>query len=740
MRHMERHPTAVAAVLLILSASTTALAEQPAPGVAAEVVRLDVVVMDARGQLVRDLAANEFELLEDGKPQLATHFAFVGAPPAGAAAPGAGPAASTTAAPTPAASPGRHVVIVFDDLHVASGNLQYAKQALARFVAELLPDDRVALVTTGSPAGVRQLTADRASLAAAINALVSREAFVGPARGSQITAAQAEMVLRGDRTALRLAARSLIAEPGSVFDGGPRAAVEGPGRSAAAGAASVADDSKERAAEREAQRQAEAILAEATRFSTATLSTLADVVRSVAELPGRKICLLVSDGFLVGRGTRSDQTRNLQAVVDAATRSGTVVYAVDSHGLALAGGDASVAGAAVPPGLQQDVERKAVQIFRETLSEVSGDTGGFLVHGTNEPDSGLRRMLADNDAYYLMAYEPTNTRRDGRFRKIEVRLPSHKDFTVRTRTGYFAPDERKRADKDTPAGAAPAVGAAPVIGEAEARRVLDAPVAAHPLPVQLLVAYLDLPPSGPQAVVRARVDLASLNWRQAEGRRRAELDVVSGAYDEAGAPVGPTYTRHVGLDLAPAEYEAALVAGLQYQHRMSLPPGRFDFRLVVADATRTPLGGASRRVEIPDLGQQKLTLSSLFLSTTAAPAGAGVAADAAGVGEALRDVQLVRRFRRGSSVYFQLYVYNVLADEKGASDVVLQAQIRSGDKLLAASKPQPLSFQQKDGVPLPQTNGMSLEGLDPGRYDLRVVVVDRRANATAYRSVDFTVE
>ncbi len=94
----------------------------------------------------------------------------------------------------------------------------------------------------------------------------------------------------------------------------------------------------------------------------------------------------------------------------------------------------------------------------------------------------------------------------------------------------------------------------------------------------------------------------------------------------------------------------------------------------------------------------------------------------------------------GSSVYFQLYVYNVLADEKGASDVVLQAQIRSGDKLLAASKPQPLSFQQKDGVPLPQTNGMSLEGLDPGRYDLRVVVVDRRANATAYRSVDFTVE
>jgi hypothetical protein len=394
-----------------------------------------------------------------------------------------------------------------------------------------------------------------------------------------------------------------------------------------------------------------------------------------------------------------------------------------------------VAGAAVPPGLQQDVDRRAVQMFRETLAEVAADTGGFLVHGTNEPGPGLRRMLADNEAYYLIAYEPTNTRRDGRFRKIEVRLARHRDFAVRTRTGYFAPDDRRRADKDAPAAGAPA------IGEDEARRVLDAPVAAHPLPVQLLVDYLDLPPSGGQAVVHARVDLASLNWRQAEGRRRAELDVVSGVYDETGAPVGPAFTRHVALDLAPAEYEAALRAGLQYQHRMSLPPGRFDVRLVIADAALAPLGGAARRVEIPDLGREKLTLSSLFLSTTAAPAGAGAATDgAAGVGDALRDVQLVRRFRRGSSVFFQLYVYNVLADEKGASDVVLQAQIRSGDKLLAASKPQPLSFQQKDGVPLPESNGMSLEGLDPGRYELRVVVVDRRANATAFQSVDFTVE
>jgi hypothetical protein len=77
---------------------------------------------------------------------------------------------------------------------------------------------------------------------------------------------------------------------------------------------------------------------------------------------------------------------------------------------------------------------------------------------------------------------------------------------------------------------------------------------------------------------------------------------------------------------------------------------------------------------------------------------------------------------------------------RGATDVVLQAQIRSGGDAIAASKPQVVVFQRKNGVPLPQSNSTSLESLDPGRYELRVVVVDRKADATASRSVSFSVE
>ena len=144
------------------------------------------------------------------------------------------------------------------------------------------------------------------------------------------------------------------------------------------------------------------------------------------------------------------------------------------------------------------MERLSAQEFRETLTAVANDTGGFLVRGTNELAVGLRRMLEDNDTYYLMAYEPANTKRDGKFRKIEVRLPRRSGLVVRTRKGYLAPDDRNRPERLAATG--PTVGpvAAPALDEAEARTALASPIPPNGTPLRLVVDYLDLPPAGSQ--------------------------------------------------------------------------------------------------------------------------------------------------------------------------------------------------------------------------------------------------
>lgn len=720
---------AVAAVAL-LDAHVTAPAQGVPPAARAEVVRLDVVVTDASGRPVRDLTREDFEVLEDGKAQRPTTFLFKGTAPLPSSTPRSTPPSEE------ARPPERYVVIVADDVHMARPSVEGAKDTLRRFVDELVaPDDYVAFVATSSPGATVQPTRDRAVLKQAINGLSSRQApAMAAAQAQALTAPQAELILRGDRAALQLAVDVMLDNPAAVS--GPRATVE-----AAQGVTPAGVEPGQLAAAQEAQREARAVLADALRFSAITLGRLDDVVRGISPLPGRKVCLLVSDGFLVGKGTSEELTRQLRQVADAATRSGAVVYALDTGGVTPGGADAGAAGPAATPGLGERVARLAQQESREALQGLADATGGFLVRGTTEPASGLRRMLEEDGAYYLMAYEPSNTRRDGRFRKIEVRLHGHPDLLVRTRSGYFASDDRKPGGRSaSPPGQLSAGAAAPrALDEAEARAVLREPIPPDGVPLRLAADYLDLPPAGPRAIVQANVDLAGVRWQEVGGRRRAALELVGDAYDTAGKPVRPPFGRRFDLDLGPKEYEQARKAGLKYQEQLPLEPGRYEIRMVVREPGAPPLGGATREVEIPDLAKGGLTLSSVFLSSSDATGGSA-AGGRAGADVAVRDVQALRRFQPSDTLYFQLYVYNAARDDTGATGVELQAQIHSGSKLVAASRLQPVTFQQKDGVPLPQSNAISLAGLGPGTYELRVVVVDRTTNTTASRSTDFTVE
>ena len=245
--------------------------------------------------------------------------------------------------------------------------------------------------------------------------------------------------------------------------------------------------------------------------------------------------------------------------------------------------------------------------------------------------------------------------------------------------------------------------------------------------------YVDVPPDGSLAIVRAngRRGLARARRRR---RRAFGVSVLGGVYDAAGKPVGPAFGSR--NEVAAASIAKARQDGVQFYQRLALPPGRYEIRLAARDDARTQLGGASQWVDVPNLQDGTLTMSGVFLST-AAPKAGGPGGEASAAD--LRDVQALRRFSNRDNLFFQVYVYN-LRQEGGASDAVLQAQLRQGETLVAASQPQPITIQKKDGQLLPQTNGMPLESLARGKYELRVVVMDKKANATISREIDFTIE
>jgi VWFA-related protein len=692
-------------------------AAETLPEARTEVVWLDAVVTDSHGTLVRDLEQKDFQVLEDKKAQVITNFAFAGSrtvsAPAGAS-PKAAPADATAApAPAPGVTLGRNVLIIIDDLHISLGGLNQTRKALRRLVDELVaPDDSVAFVGTSPYGPAVNFSRDRAPLKAAIDRLTVQQVASPAAGGAQMTAVLAELILTGDPRALELAGRKRLADPGTQMHDGLASAARTDG--------STGSDARLMGAQIEAKRQARGVLNEALVASVRSLRAIEGAVRSLGKLPGRKICLLVSDGFLVGAGTPEERPDEMRRIVDAATRSGAVVYSLDSRGLTTDTRDAEYVGDSIPPGLEESVARRANGVTRTTLTSIAAQTGGFLVSGSNDFVGGLKRMLEDSDAYYVLAYEPTNTRRDGRFRKIDVKIAGHPEYVVRTRKGYLAPDDKHGARPPVEIAAAPRP-----LTESEARTLLGHPPAG--VSVRVDADYVELPPAGAQAIVRVQMPLSTLAWESGNGRKRASVEWISGVYDESGAPVGRPFSRRSDLELSASEYERAMSEGIRYQQSLPLKPGRYEVRVVARDDKGAPLGSARQAIEIPDLSQKKLALSGVFLS-----AGSG--------GEGLSDAQMLRRFKRGTTVYFQLYVYNPTADDGGVTDVVLQAQIRSSDTLVAASKPQPVTFALKDGTPVPQTHEMSLEGLAAGRYELRVVVFDRKANVSATRATDLTLD
>jgi VWFA-related protein len=693
------------------------------PGVTTEVVKVDVVVRDGSGHAVRNLSRDDFQLYEDGKVQPLVQFQVVSraeevVPPSKSPSPGL-PAPPQTIEAQRAPLPKRNVLLIVDDLHIAPGNLAFAKEALTKFVKEVAQEgDRIGLITTSSPGVSQNFTEERATLTLAIGQLHAQERTVQSGSMGKITPEQAELIARGDPNAIRLASMTFLADPILSHPTGPR------GQNADA-------VGMEQTVSGQIRGEALRVLGEALSFSDVSLGTIGSIVDQLGGLPGRKICVLASDGFLMGSGTSVERRPALERIVGAAMRTGAVIYSLDTRGVvgSMNAQATTTTNLGPPPGLQESVDSAANISKVDTIAAIADQTGGFLVKGTNDLAGALGKILEDSNYYYVLGYNPPSAKRDGRFHKIQVKLTSKKGLEIRSRKGYFAPDDKKPSQPGTlfAEEAAPA----PEAGEASALEALESGTAPADFPVAIHTAYVDLPPSGSQVFVQVRVGLANAHFDEVDGRFQDSLELVGRAYDEGQNPVGKPFAKKVDLNFSAAERTQAVRDGLSYRMILPLAPGKYELRVVAAEGQGGGMGATREFLEIPDLGSKRLTMSDVFLSSSD-PAAAGK--------ERIEVADLGGRFKRSSTLYFQVYVYNPLVDTKGAKDVVLQAQIRQGSKVIAASKPTPVAFKEKNAVPVPETDGMSLASLDAGDYTLRIVAFDQRARVNTSREITFSVE
>ncbi len=125
-----------------------------------------------------------------------------------------------------------------------------------------------------------------------------------------------------------------------------------------------------------------------------------------------------------------DHTQRLREITDDANRGNVTFYPVYARGLVAF--DAPV-GPDKPPTIRED--QANLRVKQDNLRFLADNTDGTSIVNTNNIDGMLQRIVDDLSSYYLFGYYSTNTKLDGRFRNITVRV-NRPGARVRARRGY----------------------------------------------------------------------------------------------------------------------------------------------------------------------------------------------------------------------------------------------------------------------------------------------------------------
>jgi VWFA-related protein len=555
--------------VLPLSVASRQVVPQSTPSFKAgvELLVLDVSVLDDKRQPVRGLTAADFTILEDGKPQVVASFSAVDLPDplteGTVTAPWVRRVAPDVQRNTDIKDR-RIVVIVMDDATPMPAPDVMSARASARQVVDALgPNDLASVVYALNRRSGQEFTADRARLLAAV------ERFSGAIEGGGVDEKGAWW-------------------PFMPFDKYNVASIG---------------------------------------LYQNTLRLLRGLAEDLAALPERRKALVfvsvglpiegvgvdvstASSGNVGGAEGLRDVWQSVQASLDAARRANVTIYGLDPGGLRAPGTVITPAArpdvAAPSPGGVNTAEPSGLHPGRpnqEFLKTVSEETGGFAITDTNGPAPQIQQILRENGSYYLLGYAPSNTRAQGRYRRIEVKV-NRPDVTVRTRQGYFEakPATAKKAAASPPDTSGAALGILPKTD----------------LPLSLAVAPFALP--GQRNAALAIVVRVEEPAPKQAAQISEDVEVRVAAYAPTGDRRGQV-NRIFPVSIKTSGRSGVLRFDLPL--RLDLPSGRYHLRV---SAQRKPgksdieaaggrEGSVYTDVDVPDFGKETLALSGVVLTT-----------------------------------------------------------------------------------------------------------------------------
>ena len=323
-----------------------------------------------------------------------------------------------------------------------------------------------------------------------------------------------------------------------------------------------------------------------------SVNVLQNAVRTLSALPDRrKSIVYIGQGIpltlaevVSGRMGRLHQ--QLEDAFLRAARANVNVYPMDVCGLR-----------ALPPKMDPSLRICEPGIEVDYLRTIAENTGGRATVETNDFAPGIAAVFAENASYYLIGFPPADTRADGKFRRVEVRV-NRPGVDVRTRTGYEAdqPDAARRAALASPLGAA-----------------MSGILPKSDLPLRMSAVPLVQPGRRESAValiVGIRQPIREMPTRNIE---RVDLQVR--AFDVEGRPFG---SKRLRVDVT-IRADASGLAEYEILTRLDLRPGRYQLRVAANVGSLGTSGSLYHDVDVPNVATQAVSLSPLMWSATPGP-------------------------------------------------------------------------------------------------------------------------
>ena len=689
-------------------------------------VRLDVVVKDKKGRPIRDLKAGDFEILEDGVLQKVESFRFVSRETAPVTS-DSKEKKSDTAGTTVPATPGTRstptvTALVFDRLSPEARSLA-RKAGLAYAQEGMLSGGFTGVFGIDqSLLTVQPFTDDARLVKDAVERITGTSI-------STYNSGAGKMRDNNQRSnSLDQQASSSVAAAEAA------GAAQDTAGASAAGAAAGQALVEQKLLEMENQMLDHYERLERDQQGFATINSLLAVITPMQNLPGRKTIIFFSEGLKLPPNV----LQKFPSVINAANRANVSIYSIDAAGLRTESGTLeaarelnSIAGAAMAnqgrgsdrgangPYLRALERNEDLLRFDPSsgLGQLSDQTGGFLIHNTNDLVSGLHRIDDDMNGYYFLTYVPQNKDYDGRFRRISVKV-ARSNIEVQSRQGYYAVES---------AGQLPMLDyEVAAIASARNSKSSSAPGSIR----SGALAY----PAGKDglAVILAEAPLAAFKFAAGRDDKNYNTDfsIVALVRDESERVV-QKLSQHYALSGPIQNLDNAKKGSVLFYREARLPAGKYQIQLIAYDASTGAANVKSTALEITSSDESKPRLSSVAVLKRAER----LSPEEQKRDQPLRFGDLVVYPNLGETIDRRTikelaYFFTAWPAKGTTKPIQMTLEILQNNRQIGATSGE-LPLADKRGQ-IKYAGSFAIDQFQPGKYELRITVNNEISRSTSF--------